>query len=225
MIRVSLLTGVAVATLALSGCDKKTEQTELDRIDAKLGGKTGADPALSAALEDQIMVDPNLKDQANEDSIRPTNEPFQAPMPVQSDAQEAASSRPTLGSLATQQAALNKDRFKGCSLDVQYSMTFANRLPPELPLYNRARIAEAAGSDTSACRLRALTFTVDAAPDAVTNYYKTIAERAGFAVSAANEGDEMLVSGLRARDGFAFYVISQRAGSGTTVDLVTNHGQ
>ena len=138
MIRASMIATLSAA-LILSACgEKASDKAELDKIDAKLGGKTGADPALSAALEEQIMVDPALASQSNEDSIRPPAQPFQAPVPLDPNAIEGAGSGQTLGSLAEQQARLSKDKFNGCVLDVQYSMDFANRLPADLPLYPRA---------------------------------------------------------------------------------------
>ncbi len=224
MIRASTIAILSVALLA--GCsDKASEKAELDKIDAKLGGKAGADPALSAALEDQIMVDPKLASQSNEDSIRPPNEPFQAPVPADPGAPDGSGSTQTLGSLAEQQARLSKDKFNGCVLDVQYSMNFANRLPADLPLYPRARLIEAAGSDTSKCSLRAITYSTTAAPKAIIDYYLTLARRAGYAASHSSERSEEMVNATRDRDGAAFYAIIQPAGTGSTVDLVANNGR
>jgi hypothetical protein len=225
MIRASMIVTLSAA-LMLAGCGSKTnEKAELDKIDAKLGGKTGADPALSAALEDQIMVDPKLATQANEDSIRPPAEPFQAPVPLDPNAPEGAGSGQTLGSLAEQQARLSKEKFNGCVLDVQYSMDFANRLPGDLPLYPRARVVEAAGSDASNCRLRAVTYSTNAAPKAMIDYYLTVARRAGYTASHSGQNGEEMVNGSRDRDSAAFYAIIQPAGAGSTVDLVANNGR
>ncbi len=224
MIWVSVLAAMGAATLMLSGCDSGTDKAELDKIDAKLGGKTGADPALSAALEDQIMVDPNLTGQANEDSIRPTNEPFGAPIPADPSGVGDVAGQ-SLGTLADQHARVPKDKFNGCSLDVKYSVAFANRLPADLPLHPQGRVTEAAGSDTPACRLRAVTYAVTAAPSALVNYYLTTGRKAGFNPVRTGDGKEMLVSGTRDRDGAAFYAILQPAGNGTVVDLVANNGR
>jgi hypothetical protein len=223
MIRASMMATLSVALLLVGCGDKASDKAELDKIDAKLGGKTGADPALSVALEEPIMVDPNLASQSNEDSIRPPAQPFQAPVPLDPNAPDGAGSGQTLGSLAEQQARLSKDKFNGCALDVKYSMDFANRLPTDLPLYPRARVVEAAGSDTNTCRLRAITYSSSAAPKAMIDYYLTIARRAGFTASHSSEGNEDLVSGTR--DGAAFYAIIQPAGAGSSVDLVANNGR
>ena len=187
MMRFQILLAAGALSLMLGGCGGGVkDKAELDKIDAKLGGKAGADPALSAALEDQIMVDPNLASQANEDSIRPTNEPFQAPVPVDLDAALAPPGQ-TLGSLAEQQMRLSKDKFNGCSLDVKYSMDFVNRLPADLPLYPKARVAEAAGSDSPTCRLRAVTYSSNEAPQALASFYLALAKNAGFAAKQTKE--------------------------------------
>ena len=213
-----------LAALALAACNGG-EKAELDELDARLGNKADVDPALTTALEDQIMVDPALASQSNEDSIRPPAQPFQAPVPLDPNAIDGAGSGQTLGSLAEQQARLSKDKFNGCVLDVQYSMDFANRLPTDLPLYPRARVVEAAGSDAANCRLRAVTYSTTAAPKAMIDYYLTVARRAGFAASHSGEGNEDLVNGTRDRDGAAFYAIIQPAGAGSSVDLVANNGR
>ena len=225
MIRASMIATLSAALL-LAGCgDKASDKAELDKIDAKLGGKAGADPALAVALEEPIMVDPNLTSQSNEDSIRPPAQPFQAPVPLDPNAPDASGSGQTLGSLAEQQARLSKDKFNGCQLDVQYSMDFANRLSADLPLYPKARVAEAAGSDTANCKLRAVTYASSAAPKAMIDYYLTVARRAGFSAAHSNDGKDDLVSGTRDRDSAAFYAVIQPAGAGSSVDLVANNGR
>jgi hypothetical protein len=225
MIRASIIATISAALL-LTGCGGgANDKAELDKLDAKLGGKTGADPALSAALEDQIMVDPKLASQSNEDSIRPPAEPFQAPVPLDPNAPDGAGTGQTLGSLAEQQAQLSKDKFNGCVLDVKYSMEFANRLPGDLPLYPRARVVEAAGSDAPNCRLRAVTYSTSATPKAMIDFYLTTARRAGFTAAHNDQTNEDMVSGTRDRDSAAFYAIIQPAGSGSSVDLVANNGR
>jgi hypothetical protein len=218
--RVLLL--ICAASLALTACGGN-DKADLEKLDSKLGGKPNADPALTAALEDQIMVDPALTQQANEDTIRPTNEPYQAPMPAEANPAPAAPASQTLGSLAAEQAQISKVQFNGCSLDVQYSMDWANRLSAELPLYPKARVSEAAGSDNGKCKLRAVTFTAAAAPRAMVDYYLSIAKRAGFNAHNSVEGSGNMVSGTRS-DGAAFYVVLQPTEGGSSADLVVNRG-
>jgi hypothetical protein len=212
---------------ALSGCGGgQADKAELDTMDERLGGKTGADPALTQALEDQIMVDPTLSQQSNEHSVRPPDTPLQAPIPpdVLADAANANPSE-TLGARAAEQAGAAKARFVGCQLDVAYSVQFSNRLPADLPLYPKAQVQEAAGSDTPGCQLRAVTFTAAAAPRALADYYLILGKRAGYDAHIGTVTDGTMVSGVRAGDGAAFYVTLQPAGSGTSADLVSNRGR
>ena len=218
----ALALAATVAGCGSSG-DKKDD---LNAVDARLGGKGKADPALTQALEDQIMVDPNLTQQSNEHSIRPPDEPFQTPIPP--DAQPVAPAGApgdTLGARASEQANAAKAQFTGCALDVSYAPQYANRLPAELPLYPQAQVSEAAGSDSPSCQLRAVTYASVAPPRALTDYYLTLAKRGGYAAHTGQEAGGTLVSGVRARDGAAFYVTLSPAGTGTSADLVSNRGR
>ena len=211
--------------LAASGCGApKDNKQELDRIDSKLGGKGNADPALTAAVEDPIMVDPQLSAQSNKDSIRPPDTPFAAPVPPGEGGMTGPPGR-TLGALAARQAQIAKDKFNGCSLDVAYSMQWADRLPVELPLYPKARVAEAAGSDYQGCSLRVVTYAAPAPPRSVAGYYLALANRAGFRSDGHAEGTGYMVSAWRPNDGAAFYATLQPSGTGTNVDLVSNRGR
>lgn len=216
---------LAVLSLAVSACGGAPDnKSELDKLDSKLGGKGDADPALTAALEDQIMVDPDLAAQSNDDSIRPPNEPYSGAVPPG----EGGLARPagqTLGVLAAQQAQAAKGKFNGCSLDIAYSIQWANRLPVELPLYPKARISEAAGSDYQGCSLRVATYTAPAPPRAVAGYYLSLAKRAGFREGVTRDGKGLMVSGWRPSDGAAFYALLNPSGTGTSVDIVTNRGR
>ena len=90
-----------MAMLALGGCgEKKADKAELDRIDAQLGGKVKTDPLLAQALEDQIMVDPNLTQQANEHSTRAPDTPFAAQVPLDAPLLPAGGPGQTLGARA-----------------------------------------------------------------------------------------------------------------------------
>lgn len=225
MVGIRNLILMTALSLAISACGgARDDKAELDKLDSKLGGKGNIDPALTAALEDQIMVDPQLASKSNDDSIRPPNEPYSAPVPPG----EGASGRPagqTLGTIAAQQAQLAKDKFNGCSLDVAYSIQWANRLPVELPLYPKARVNEAAGSDYQGCGLRVASYTAPVPPRSVAGYYVVLAKRSGYRESVNKEGQGLMVSGWRPSDGAAFYALLKTDGTGTNVDLVTNRGR
>jgi hypothetical protein len=228
---------IGLAIMGLSACSDTPSKTEIDKLDAELAGKgSQADPALTAALEDQIMVDPSLSNQANTDSIRPADEPVQAPIPPEPKPElaagtvsgsGAATASPTkgavtLGQLAEQQAGIDSANFKGCGLDVDYSMAWSNRLPGDLPLYPKARVAEAAGSNKGSCALRAVTYTASVSPSTLVEYYKILAKRSGYTAESKVEGSSHVVAGTRGQD--AYYVIVSETTGGTSADFVANNG-
>lgn len=222
----SLLLGACLLGVAACGNDKPTD-AKADKLDERLLGKGNADPVLTTALEDQIMVDPSLANMANRNAVKPADAPMTAPVPVETTGPSAAAERPanpTLGQLAANQATAARDKFTGCGLDVDYSMQWANRIPADVPLYPRARVDEAAGSNMPGCKLRAITFTTPAPQRAVIDFYIGQTKRSGFASSTQVKGRETLVGGTRA-DGAAYYVILTPAeAGGTIVDLVLNNG-
>jgi hypothetical protein len=223
--RIVGLVFMATLSLSLAACGGAADnKSELDKLDSKLGGKGDADPALTAALEDQIMVDPELAAQSNDDSIRPPNEPYSGAVPP-GEGSATGPAGQTLGVLATQQAQAAKDKFNGCSLDIAYSIQWANRLPVELPLYPKARVNEAAGSDYQGCSLRVASYTAPAPPREVASYYLTLAKRAGFREGVTRDGKGLMVSGWRPNDGAAFYALMNPSGTGTSVDIVSNRGR
>lgn len=222
----SLLLGPTL--LAVSACGGGTPtDSKADKLDERLLGKGNADPVLTAALEDQIMVDPSLANMANRNAVRAPDAPMTAPVPPETTGPSAAAERPdspTLGQIARRQATAARDRFNGCGLDVDYAMGWANRLPADVPLYPRARVEEAAGSDMQGCKLRAVTFTTQAPARAVIDFYIGQTKRSGFASSTEVKGRETLVGGTRS-DGAAYYVVVTPAeAGGTIVDLVLNNG-
>ncbi len=217
---------LALSLSALSACGGDATKTAADKIDTTLLGKgNNTDPVLAAALEDQIMVDPALSGQSNANAIRPTNEPMQSPTPLEAGSNGSADRQTvTLGQRAAEQAKIDKTNFKGCGIDVDYSMAWAAKLPEGLTLYPQARVEEAAGSDTQKCKLRAVTFTSKAAPQALIDYYLGTSKRAGYASGTQIDGADHIVAGTRS-DGAAYYIIlTPRQGGGTAADIVTNRG-
>jgi hypothetical protein len=218
-----LIAGIAL--LSLSACGDK--KAELDQLDSQLAGKDSSDPALTAALEDQIMVDPTLSGQANSHAIRPPAEPMQTPVPQNMPAVPAKANAPvkTLGGLANEQAEVSRDSFNGCGLNVQYSMDYAAQLPDDMPFYPKAQVVEAAGSNDNGCKLRAVTFNAAAPVRDVARHYAGMATQAGYKVASKAEAGGVMISGRRVADGGAFYVILNGMNGGTTADLVLNNGK
>src|SRR3546814_13072051 len=57
------------AALSLAACGDGSDEAELANLDQQIANET--DPALTSALEDQIMVDPTLSQQSNHNAVRP----------------------------------------------------------------------------------------------------------------------------------------------------------
>src|SRR4051812_16689469 len=71
--------------LALVACGKRSDgERNLDTLDNELVESNSAaarDPALMSALHEQIMVDPTLAQQANNDAVRPPAQPYSGAVP------------------------------------------------------------------------------------------------------------------------------------------------
>jgi len=231
--------------LAITGCKKPTPRQDLDSLDKELTDANGAakDPALTAALRDQIMVDPKLARTSNATAVRPAPEPDPHAMPPESLGAPADTSQGTalrhtpaatpgcrecgtrkqaltLGALAER----GEDRgAAGCAGDVRYATGWALRLPGALPLYPDARVSEAAGKDGDGCALRVVSFTSGAKLDRVLDWYYTHATQGGYSASHRSDGAEHVLVGARGDAAYVVY-LSPRSGGGTSVDLVSNGG-
>lgn len=208
----------SIALALLAGCGGK-EKSDLDSIDQRLGAN--ADPEIMAAVNDQLMVDPALSQQANEHAVRPPTRPMQSPIPPDPvlGGQPPVAPANTLGQLA----AFSANQFRGCQLDVGYAMEFSTRLPAELPIHPRGRLTEAAGSDNAGCRLRAVSYEAPETPESLAGYYLALAKRGGYRAELKRGTGETLVTGARG-DGAAFYAVIRPRGAGASADLVANHG-
>jgi hypothetical protein len=82
MKKTASILALALCATGLTACGSDTAKKDAASLDKKLLGKGEiADPALTSALEDQIMVDPSLSGQSNQLAVRPTDEPVSAPVP------------------------------------------------------------------------------------------------------------------------------------------------
>ncbi|WP_066648441.1 MULTISPECIES: hypothetical protein [Sphingomonas] len=240
---------VAAITLPLAACGGASGDNSLDALDAELSDGNAQsnvrDPALTSALHDQIMVDPNLASQSNRDAIRPPSQPYAAPVPnakgatVAGDVRvsEATKTAPaprsdcpnckaqrdsmTLGGLAARQG---DKRTAACAADVSYSTRWSLRLPADLPLYPDAHVVEAAGTGDNGCALRVVSFTSRASVQSVIDFYYTRATNAGYSADHQADAEGHVLAGTRRADAYAVFVSKARDG-GTQVDLVANNGR
>jgi hypothetical protein len=168
----------------------------------------GADPALTSALEDQILVDPNLVQQANPNSARRPDAPAQAQYPAGSARQRVAS-------------ASGVDVAAG----LEFGPQWASRLPAEFPPYPGARLTEAAGSNADARRLRVITFRTPDSYDRVLNFYRGAVTRAGYDAEQQQRGGDHVLGGVNTRTDGAYYLIVTPVQGGSDVSLIVNNGR
>lgn len=185
--------------------------------------KDAVDPAITAALADPIMADPQLDRRANRDVLRPDDDPFRAIIPPGSPQVMRPTGTVTLANRMETAMKNSGSGFAGCT-PVRYSYRWAADLPKELALPSEARVAEAAGSDAAACRLRLIAFASTQTPEAVLNRYREVARSNGYRQSqSAVDGVTTIMA---QRDDGAVFVGSVSAGDGgSVVDLATNRGR
>ena len=206
------------------------------------------DPALSGALEDQIMVDPDLTGQnevatgasmTSTDGSLPSenNSPeeiaaakaaalkfvggtgrmLKAPAPQVVDEKIPEAARVTLAARAAVSAATGAN----CADKVSYSMAWAAKLPAAIPVYPRANVQEAAGTDDAGCSLRLVNFTTPVPLKEVVDFYYSAGRNAGFDIDLYQQDGDHVLGGTRGATSFIIY--ARRVPSGRTeVDLITS---
>ena len=209
--------------LALAACGGGS-QNNLSEMDNSLIGN-GADPALTSALEDQILVDPNLVQQTHPNTVRPPETPVQAQYPAEGGnaaAGGAAGSRVREATAAANGGATQATP-GACGVPFSYGNEWASRLPAEFPAYPGARITEAAGNDRGACRVRVVTFTTADPYNRVLEHYRSLAARAGFSAEQQVRGGDQVLGGTKGEA--AYYLIVTPIQAGSDVALIVNNGR
>lgn len=228
----------AGAALLLAGCG--TEQPA--RFEPE------SDPALTAALAEPLMIDPDLvgQNRANSAAAMPSHDgslPTIDRNPEAIAAARAEASRLVGGSgemrrapaarvvegalpadaalTAAARAAASPNADAECAARAAYTMQWAARMPAPFPVYPRGAVQEAAGTDAAGCALRVVNFVTPVPLDEVMDFYFTRAGAAGFTAERTLFDGEDVLAGTRGR---AFYVVyARRLPSGNTeVDLVTS---
>ncbi len=216
-----LRSAALAALLALAGCGGG-EDTNIAALDNELMAN-GADPALTSALEDQILVDPNLVQQAHPNTVRPPEAPVQAqyPNPEPGDA-PAGTSRVRQVSAST--GAMAGER-SVCGVPFDYGRQYAERLPAEFPAYPGGQVTEAAGSDRGDCHVRVVTFRTGDPANRVLEYYRSLAARGGFSAEQQQRGGDRVLGGVNPQTDGAYYLIVTPQEAGSDVALIVNNGR
>lgn len=241
---------VALALLAAAcGGPKPDAARRIDTLDQELTGTNVAapgaafkgDPALTAALHDQIMVDPDLAQQANRNALRPPPQPVSGatppediaarPGPAEHDVlRHAPAAQGSCRECAAAREALTLGALPGrarwavgtCSNAITYSATWSTRLPPGVPLYPDARVSEAAGADGQGCALRIVSFTSGASPQRLLDWYYTRTGAAGFSAGHGADKDGEILAGRHAGGGAYLLSVRPHADGGSEADLMVD---
>ncbi|MGP1283347.1 MAG: hypothetical protein ACTS1X_10260 [Parasphingopyxis sp.] len=241
--------------LTLAACGTGQTDTDTEALDeALLGEADNSDPALTTALEDQIMVDQELAGQSNANAALPGDAVSGAPIPetlhTMRDAQEAISQgrllsapAPTRGEdcvdCADGRSAAQGETTLGamaerqasdpgvdrCDGTVEYGMAWATTLPRAFDVYPGSEVAEAAGYNQPNCRMRVVSFRTTASMEHLIDWYYTRAVRSGYSSEHQLRHDNNVLGGYRSRDEGAYYIIfAPRRGGGTDVDVIVSNG-
>jgi len=208
------------------------------------------DPAMTAALGDQITIDPDLARQnraesaafvpsgdgslptvdsgaeaiaaARADALRLVGGPGK--MQKAPGAQDVAGELPAGATLtAAARAATAPRGSRDCAARVQYTMQWAARLPAPFPVYPRGAVQEAAGTDASGCALRVVNFVTPVPLGEVIDFYYSRARAAGFSAQRVRQDGDDVLGGVKG--GASYVVYARRMPTGNTeVDLITSGG-
>ncbi len=211
---------LGLGAIGMAGCHSGAKQKSVEVLDKELTSADAGDPAIKSALEDQIMVDPQLASKANAHSIRPPDEAYGAPLPPSQRHSAATSDVPsTLGQKAY---AKLPPASTGCNMAVGYSAVWATKLPDDVPIYPQGHVREAAGSDTAGCHLRVVSYASSAPQQSIADFYTTYGRQAGYAVTQSQD----TLNGKRAKDNAMFSIsLTPSTNGGTDVDVVSNAGR
>jgi len=224
-----------LAPALLAGCGEEPGVTEPED-----------DPALSGALNEPIMVDPDLvgQNRANSAASLPSHDPSLPTVDAGPGAVAAARAealrlvggpgrmkkapepREMTGPLPADTALTVAARASTrCAARVETTAEWAARLPRPFPVYPRGAVQEAAGTDarteSGACSLRVVSFVTPVPLGEVMNFYFTRARAAGFSAQRLLDGGDDVLAGVKGAATYVVYV--RRLPSGNTeVDLVTS---
>lgn len=239
-------------SLALFGCGTGDDAANGNGDDAALLDDAN-DPAMKGALEEQILVDPDLTDQSNQNAVLgkgddgalpsasvPSNSAavgkaaadkefagkkmLSAPKPKTVSAEECTDC--SQGATLGAKAEMQQ-RGKGtCDAKLTYAMSWAAKMPSEFRVYPRANVKEAAGVDGGLCDIRVVNFTTPVALKNVVDYYYTKARRGGYSAEYQLRDGEHVLGGTNDADDGAYVIFMRNmANGGTEVDIVANNGR
>ncbi len=224
-----------LAALLLAGCGEETAPAE----------PAARDPAIAQALDDPLMVDPDLSAR-NEGAAAITVRTDGALPVVAQSAKAIAAARAEAAGLvggadklaaipapSGQAAPLGEPHVPddhlavlrektACRAVLTHSAIWAARLPAALPVYPRGATLAATGGDGDGCRVLAVRFETPVPLDEVLAFYWTRAKAARLAPRHLTAGDIAVLQGRSAE--LAFDLRARRLGDRTLVELAVVTG-
>lgn len=227
-----------LALLALAACSSADQAPDAN---------AERDPAAAAALNDPIMVDPDLASQNRGNSALSGGGPAQgdlpdfvrtpeevdaahaaaqtllgsAPPPAPAPASTSAKSKLAGALTMPAIAAASGIATRACADKLGFTVAWAARLPAALPVYSRGHVIVAAGSDDPGCKVRAVRFVTPVTVGDAVDFYYASARAGKLPVQRRKEGDDEVVGGVQGGSRYAAYV-RQRSDGLTEVDLITS---
>ena len=226
---------IALCAVLLAGCGGGEEAAVAEPDD---------DPALTAALGEQIMVDPDLvgQNRANSAAAMPSQDGSLPTVDSNPEAiaaartealrlvggpgrmskapepREASGTSPADAALAA--AAHAATSGADCAERAQYTAQWAARLPRPFPVYPRGAVQEAAGTDTAGAGEIEIHHLARRHRGQEADHPQRTARGAGFSTARVLQDGDDVLAGTK---GSASYVVyARRLPSGNTeVDLVT----
>ena len=210
------------------------------------GDQEPLDPAVEAGLDQSLATDPDLAGSSDANAALATpgdnalpriDRSARAVEAARDRAAEMVGGRTALQKIpapktvtardgatqAMRRAALSAVRPGGanCADKVQYTTSWAARLPGAFPVYPRANTLEAAGTDEGACALRVVSFVTPVPLEEVLSFYHTRAKANGYRTEHVQVGADNVLSATN--DDAALVVYGRRTDRGITeIDLVTS---
>jgi hypothetical protein len=207
------------------------------------GQQPSADPVISQALSEQLMVDPDLARINPAYAVMGGGGPATAPIPeIARSAETVAAARGDAADLAegqlghapapqpggkplgdltaelTARAAIGPAH-ANCAALIGYDFGWAAKMPAAFPVYPRGHAQEAAGADGAGCRLRVVHFLSPVPIADIADFYWNQARAAGLAPDYRLAGQDHVIRAVR---GGSILGVSLRDRDGLTeADLVT----
>lgn len=226
----------ALMPILLAACSGQPEQPEI---------VPERDPLTRQALNEQIMVDPDLAQQneanaaltgGTDHSLPPviaTREAIEAAKLEAADlvggtanlrppgTPKAADPLPEVALYSVTELAKLTSGNAACADKASFTARWAARMPKVLPIYPHGNTIEAAGIDTAGCALRAVRFLTPVSREDVLAFYAAIARKAGLSVAYARAEDIDVLQGAQGNRRYAVYVRRRESGI-SDVGLVTS---